>query len=294
MNLKDKQVGRDLNQKMKQIKSFNNTHPLLYLIATPIGNLGEMSSRALEIIQEMDYIACEDTRNTKDLLNKFNINKKLVSLREHNEVEASHHLIDDLKKGLKVAYVSDAGYPAISDPGNILVKIAIENDIAVSVISGGCAFINALVSSNLDTNHFYFHGFLPAKEVEAKKELKELRNKRETIIFYESPHRISTTINLLYEELGDRNISLQRELTKINEEKIYGPLSEIKNIDFSLLRGEMVIVVGGNKEEITISDKEIIEKVTSFINKGLSKKDAVELASETLGVKKNYIKDLIK
>lgn len=279
---------------MKQIKSFNNTHPLLYLIATPIGNLGEMTPRALDVLKEVDYVACEDTRNTKDLLAKFNISKRLVSLREHNEIEASHHVIEDLLNGTKVAYVSDAGYPAISDPGNILVKLCIEKDIAVSVVSGSSAFINALTSSNLNTDHFYFHGFLSPKESEARKELKELREKSETLIFYEAPHRIVNTIKVLFEELGDRKVSLQRELTKLNEEKLYGTLSELNNFDLSSLKGEMVIVVEGNQKEIAISDKEIIEKVEWFINKGLSKKDAIELTCEVLKVKKNYIKDLIK
>ena len=279
---------------MKQIKSFNNTHPLLYLIATPIGNLGEMTPRSLEVLSGVDYVACEDTRNTKELLSKFNLNKRLVSLREHNEVEASKLVIEDLLNGKKVAYVSDAGYPAISDPGNILVKLCVEQDIAISVVSGGCAFINALVSSNLDTDHFYFHGFLSPKENEARKELKLLRDKPETLIFYEAPHRIKDTIKVLFEELGDRKVSLQRELTKLNEEKLYGSLSELNNFDLSSLKGEMVIVVEGNKKEVTYTDKEIIDKVQYLMDKGLSKKDAIELTTEILGVKKNYIKDLIK
>ena len=279
---------------MKKIKSFDNSHPLLYLIATPIGNLGEFSSRAIDVINEMDFIACEDTRNTKDLLQKFNINKRLVSLREHNEVEMSSYVINEIKNGKKVAYVSDAGYPAISDPGNILVKLANENDIAISVVSGSSAFINALVSSNLDTDHFYFYGFLPAKEGEAKKELENIKLIKDTVIFYESPHRIEATINLLLKELGDRKAVLHRELTKINEEKIYGILSELAALDFSLIKGELVIVVEGNKLENTYSDEEIMQRVASFVEKGLSKKDAIELTSEVLGVKKNYIKDLIK
>ena len=279
---------------MKKIKSFDNSHPLLYLIATPIGNLGEFSSRAIEIVNEMDFIACEDTRNTKDLLQKFNINKRLVSLREHNEVEMSSYVINEIKNGKKVAYVSDAGYPAISDPGNILVKLANENDIAISVVSGSSAFINALVSSNLDTDHFYFYGFLPAKEGEAKKELENIKLIKDTVIFYESPHRIEATINLLLKELGNRKAVLHRELTKINEEKIYGTLSELATLDFSLIKGELVIVVEGNKLENTYSDEEIVQRVASFVDKGLSKKDAIELTSEVLGVKKNYIKDLIK
>ena len=279
---------------MKKIKSFDNSHPLLYLIATPIGNLGEFSSRAIDVVNEMDFIACEDTRNTKDLLQKFNINKRLVSLREHNEVEMSNYVINEIKSGKKVAYVSDAGYPAISDPGNILVKLAYENDIAISVVSGSSAFINALVSSNLDTDHFYFYGFLPVKEGEAKKELENIKLIKDTVIFYESPHRIEATINLLLKELGDRKAVLHRELTKINEEKIYGTLSELANLDFSLIKGELVIVVEGNKLENSYSDEEIVQRVASFVEKGLSKKDAIELTSEVLGVKKNYIKDLIK
>lgn len=279
---------------MKKIKSFDNSHPLLYLIATPIGNLGEFSPRALEVINEMDFIACEDTRNTKDLLQKFNINKRLVSLREHNEVEMSNFVINEIKNGKKVAYVSDAGYPAISDPGNILVKLANQNDIAISVVSGSSAFINALVSSNLNTNHFYFYGFLPVKEGEAKKELEYIKLLKDTVIFYESPHRIEETLNLLYRELGDRKAVLHRELTKINEEKIYGTLSELVNLDFSLIKGELVIVVEGNTLENGYSDAEIATRVASFMEKGLSKKDAIELTCEVLRVKKNYVKDLIK
>ena len=278
---------------MKRIKSFDNSHFLLYLIATPIGNLGEFSSRAIEVINEMDFIACEDTRNTNDLLRKFNIQKNLISLREHNEVEASNYVIEEIKKSKKVAYVSDAGYPAISDPGNILVKIANENDIAISVVSGSSAFINALVSSNLDTNHFYFHGFLPAKTVEAKKELEELKDKKETIIFYESPHRIKETLETLYDVLGDRKIVLERELTKINEEKIYGTLQELLTLDFSTIKGEIVLVVEGNKQEKAISDVEIVTYVAYFMKKGMSKKDAIECTSDILKVKKNYVKDLI-
>ena len=279
---------------MKKIKSFDSSHPVLYLIATPIGNLGEFSPRATDVIKEMDFLACEDTRNTRDLLNKFNISKRLVSLREHNEVEMSYFLVSEIKQGKKIAYVSDAGYPGISDPGAILVKIANENDIAVSVISGSSAFINALISSSLDTNHFYFHGFLPAKEGEARRELEAIKNKEETLIFYESPHRIESTIKLMLSTLGDRKVSLQRELTKINEEKIYGTLSELVNIDFSLIKGEIVIVIDGNKEKSIVSDEKIIEVTNRLVSKGMSKKDATEFVSEFLNVKKNYIKDLIK
>ena len=280
---------------MKRIKSFDNSHPVLYLIATPIGNLGEFSSRAIETIKEMDLIAAEDTRNTGDLLNKFGIKKPLVSLREHNEVEASLSLIKQIKEGKKVAYVSDAGYPGISDPGYLLTKLALENDIAVSTISGSSAFLNALVRSGLDTSHFYFHGFLSAKENEAKEELEALKAKHETLIFYEAPHRIIKTLKVMLAVLGDRKVSLQRELTKLNEENIIGTLSELVNIDPSSLKGEMVIVIEGNKDKgDSLSDKEILEKFAYFTSKGVSKKDAIEMIVDIYKVRKNYLKDLIK
>ncbi len=280
---------------MKRIKSFDNSYKVLYLIATPIGNLGEFSPRAIEVVNDSDLVAAEDTRNTGDLLHKFNIKKPLVSLREHNEVEASLNLISQIKGGRKVCYMSDAGYPGISDPGYILVKLCLENNIAVSTISGSSAFLNALVRSGLETSHFYFHGFLSAKENEAKEELEALKDKKETLIFYESPHRIIKTLKLLLEALGDRKVSLQRELTKINEENIIGNLSELVNLDESTLKGEMVIVIEGNKEESSsINDEKIIEFVNSLVTKGLSKKDAIDFISETFEIRKNHIKDIIK
>lgn len=279
---------------MKRIKSFDHSHNLLYLIATPIGNLGEFPTRAIEVINEMDLIAAEDTRNTSDLLHKFNIKKPLVSLREHNEVEAGLNLIKQIKDGKKIAYMSDAGYPGISDPGYILTKLCLENDIAVSTISGSSAFINALVRSGLDTTHFYFHGFLSAKENEAKEELESIKNKSETLIFYESPHRIVKTLKLLLEVLGDRRISLQRELTKINEENIIGSLSELVKLDESTLKGEMVIIVEGNKaNQENYNDEDIIKLVNELVAKGLSKKDAIEFVSNVTKVRKNHIKDII-
>ena len=279
---------------MKRIKSFDNSHPILYLIATPLGNLGEFSSRAIETINQMDLIGAEDTRNTGELLSKFNIKKPLFSLREHNEIEASNYLIEQIKLGKKVAYMSDAGYPGISDPGYLLTKLALENDIAVSVISGSSAFISALVSSGLDSSHFYFHGFLSAKEGEAKTELESLKDKQETLIFYESPHRIEKTLQILLDVLGDRQVSLHRELTKLNEENIIGKLSELSQIDESTLKGEMVIVIEGNKDIKSLSDDEIIEKVNYFISKNMSKKDAIEAVADIYNVRKNKVKDLIK
>ena len=278
---------------MTRNKSFDNSRPILYLIATPIGNLKEMSPRALEIIEGMDIIAAEDTRNAFSLLANYGIKKELFSLREHNEKEASQYLLMRIKDGKKIAYMSDAGYPGISDPGYLLVQEMIKNNIAVSTISGSCAFINALVASGLDTKHFYFHGFLSAKESEAKEELLSLESKKETLIFYEAPHRILKTLNQVRDVLGNRNACLARELTKINEEYIRGTLDELISIDESTLRGEMVLIVEGSKKEECVDDQKIIARVAYFVELGLSQKDAINVVSEEYNVNKNYVKKLI-
>ena len=271
-------------------KSFDNKTPLLYLVATPIGNLQEMSNRALNVLKEMDVIAAEDTRNTFMLLSQYGIKKELFSLREHNELEASKHVIELLKSGKKVAYVSDAGYPGISDPGYLLVKTAIENGISVSTISGSSAFINALVASGLPTDHFYFYGFLSKKGNDAKKALEDMLEREETLIFYESPHHIEETIKLLHSVFGDRRCVIARELTKLNEEYIRGNLLELTELDFSTLKGEMVILVEGKSQsDSEINDSLIQKRLEFIINKGVSKKAAIEIVSDELKVGKNRV-----
>ena len=278
---------------MTRNKSFSSDTNLLYLIATPIGNMSEVSERFVSVVKEMDIIAAEDTRNTGLLLSKLGIKKELFSLREHNENEASAHLIDLIKKGKKVAYMSDAGYPGISDPGYLLVQNALAADIRVSTISGPSAFINALVASGLETKHFYFHGFLSAKENEAKNELEELKEKKETLIFYEAPHRIIKMLNSSLEVLGNRKAVIARELTKINEEYIRGNLSELVQLDETTLKGEMVVLVEGNKVIKTISDEEIIKLVGCYKEKGLSTKDSIEKVANELQIPKNRVKKLV-
>ena len=278
---------------MKRSKSFESENNLLYLVATPIGNMSEVSERTISILSSVDVIAAEDTRNTGSLLAKLGISKELFSLREHNENEASEHVIELIKSGKKVAYVSDAGYPGISDPGYLLVKNALREDIRVSTISGPCAFINALVASGLETNHFYFHGFLPAKDGEAKKELEELKGRKETLIFYESPHRIKRMLINLNDVLGNRKAVIARELTKLNEEYIRGKLLELIEIDESTLKGEMVVLVEGNKEKPIVNETKIRERVGYYMRQGYSKKDATEMVSQELDVPKNQIKKLI-
>ncbi len=272
-------------------KSFENKAPLLYLVPTPIGNLDEFSPRALEVIKEADIIACEDTRVTFKLLNFFDIKKTLVSLREHNEVQESQNIIKYILEGKKVVYMSDAGYPCISDPGSRLVKLALENNINVTCISGPNAFLNALVSSGLDTTHFYFHGFLDSKESVRKEELRNLANKEETLIFYEAPHRIKKTLENMYAIFGARKACIARELTKIHEEFIRDNLKELLEIDEATLKGEMVLIVEGkNKEEQPhLENAEILKMVDAFMEKGMSTKDAIKRVSEITSVNKHYI-----
>ena len=278
---------------MTRNKSFESNTNLLYLVATPIGNMSEVSERMVSILKEMDVIAAEDTRNTGSLLAKLGISKELFSLREHNENEASAHVIKLIKEGKKVAYLSDAGYPGISDPGYLLVQNALANDIRVSTISGPCAFINALVASGLETDHFYFHGFLPAKDGEARKELEELKSRKETLIFYESPHRIHRTLVNMHDVLGERKAVIARELTKINEEYIRGTLLELVQIEEETLKGEMVILVEGNKEKPIINDEKIKERVGYYLERGFSKKEAAEMVAKEMNIPKNHVKKII-
>ena len=276
---------------MKRTQNFVNNKPTLYLIATPIGNLSEFTPRAIEILKEADYVGCEDTRNSKILFDHFGISTTLISCHEHNENEASEQLISYLLNGKNVCYVSDAGYPGISDPGSRLVKKALDNDINVSVVNGSSAFLTALVASGLETDHFYFHGFLASKESQRENELKEMINRKETLIFYESPHRIMKTLVSMQKIFGNRKICLCRELTKKFEEYIRGTLDELVTLDENTLKGEMVVIVEGNKDEISsfVSDEDIMAYVNSLTEVGLSTKDAIKNASSTLKVNKNYI-----
>ncbi|MCB9497986.1 MAG: 16S rRNA (cytidine(1402)-2'-O)-methyltransferase [Erysipelotrichaceae bacterium] len=274
---------------MKRNKSFDNTGFVLYLVATPIGNLSEMSKRAIDTLNDVDLIAAEDTRNTYSLLEKFGIKKELLSLREHNESQASEHLISLIKEGKKVAYVSDAGYPGISDPGQILVKKALESGIKVSTISGSSAFLNALVASGLSTTHFYFYGFLPPKDKEAKEELENIKSRSETTILYESPHRIFKTLSLIKEVLNNRELVLARELTKLNEEYIHGTAEEILTLENEGLKGEMVIIISGCMYKPVVEDTKILNRVGYLIKMGLSNKNAIEITAEEMNISKNYI-----
>lgn len=271
--------------------NYDSDRPLLYLVATPIGNLQEVSPRTIEVLSGVDLIACEDTRVTGKLLSLLGIKKDLISLREHNEVSVSHDLIEKIKKGTKVAYVSDAGYPCISDPGSKLVKICLENEINVAPISGPNAALNALVGSGLCEDHFYFHGFLNAKESVRLEELRELVCRKETLIFYEAPHRIKKTLDAMYEIFGDRKACIARELTKKHEEFIRLGLKNLAELDPETLKGEMVIVVEGCSGEVkpVINNTDIVNMVKSMVDSGMSTKDAIKKVSEVTKINKNTI-----
>jgi 16S rRNA (cytidine1402-2'-O)-methyltransferase len=277
--------------------NFEGNSPLLYLVATPIGNLSEFPPRAQEILAEMDYIACEDTRNSGLLLQHFGIDKPLISCHEHNEESAADKIIPLLQKGKKVAYVSDAGYPVVSDPGNRLVERCLEAGIKISVVNGPSAGICGLVGSGLKADHFYFYGFLKSKPSERKEELKSLINFPNTIVFYEAPHRIKETLADAFSILGERKACLCRELTKTHEEYIHGTLSELAALDESTLLGEMVLVVEGSKTpQITFSDDDIVkileEELQTLTPKGAVSKIAKENAIPKNRVYSIYLKSL--
>lgn len=260
----------------------------LFIVATPIGNLNEISSRALEVLKSVDVIACEDTRNTIKLLSHFDIHTKLITYHNFNEKESSKGIIKLLKEGKSIALVSDAGYPLISDPGYELVNDVIDEGFNITTISGPNAALNALVASGLKTNHYLFYGFLNSKSSQARKELESLKDFPYTIIFYEAPHRIEKTIKLMYEVFGDRKAVIARELTKLHEQYYRDTLDKLINLKD--LKGEIVILVQGyEKKDIQISESELFNKIDNLINIGYKTKEAVNQISEEYNISKNTL-----
>ncbi|MDD3027281.1 MAG: 16S rRNA (cytidine(1402)-2'-O)-methyltransferase [Erysipelotrichaceae bacterium] len=274
---------------MNRQKSFDNSNPTLYLVATPIGNLSEVSYRVITTLKEVDYIAAEDTRVTIKLLNHYDINTKLISHHEHNLNTAITRIIGLLEQGNNIALVSDAGYPAISDPGYELVSAAIEKDINVVVVNGPNAALGALVVSGIAPQPFMFYGFLDHKDKNKRKQLEKLKKYEETIILYESPHRISKTLELMLSIMGDRKIALARELTKKHEEIIRGNISEVLTVAAEL-KGEMVIVVSGNKETKDVEfNNTVIEHINELIELGLSSREAIKEVAKIRNLKKSDV-----
>lgn len=283
---------------MWEQKSFENEENkgILYLVPTPIGNLEDMSFRAVRMMKEADFIAAEDTRNTKKLCNHFEIDTPIVSYHEHNRMVSGAKLIEKLKGGAKIALVSDAGMPTISDPGYELVVEATQEKIAVVPLPGANAALTSLIASGIQTQPFYFYGFLSRQKKDRKKELELLKNQTATMIFYESPHRLKETLQQIEEVLGNRQMTLCRELTKKFEEFIRGTTSEL--VEWSTqgeVRGEFCIIIEGNKEEAVEEDSwweslTIPQHVEHYITvKGQSSKEAIKEVAKDRNIQKREV-----
>lgn len=267
---------------------------ILYLVATPIGNLEDITFRAINILKEVDLIVAEDTRHTLKLLNHYEISKPLISYHRHNEEIKVEGLIEKLKEGQNIAVVSDAGTPAICDPGEVIVKEALKENIKVIPIPGACAFVNALVASGLDTKEFVFYGFLSINKKIRKEKLEQIKKENKTIILYEAPHKLKNTLEDLEEILENRKIVIARELTKIHEEFIKGTAKEILE-KYTEPKGEHVIIIEANpikqedEEKLKINNMTIEEHYKYYENKGFSKNEIIKKIAKDKGVNKNEI-----
>ena len=279
---------------MNRQKSFENEKPTLYLIPTPIGNLNEMTPRAIDILNSVDVIACEDTRNSGQLLKHFGISKRLIAYQNFNEASSTKGIINLLSQGNNVALISDAGYPLINDPGQRVVSEVTALGYNVVPISGCSAFLNALVASGLIAQPFIFIGFLPPSTHDCVKKLRLYQSYPMTLIMYEAPHRIEKMLQSCLDVLGDRHICIARELTKVHEEFIRGTISEILPIA-SELKGEIVVVIEGNQDdyEKDIDMGQILNMVNTSIESGMSTSAAIKEVAKQTGISKNQIYDLV-
>lgn len=281
---------------MRVQKSNLDSTSTLYLVPTPIGNFDDMTFRSVEVLKNVDIIYCEDTRVTKVLLSHFDINTPLKSYHIFNESERLEEIINNLSNGLNIALVSDAGLPCISDPGFLISKHVIENDYNVVSLPGASASLTALIASGLPNEKFYFNGFLSSKQSQRIKQLEQLIDREETIIIYEAPHRITETLQDMYNVLGNRNVVIARELTKKYEEYIRGSLEEIVE-NVKELKGEIVLIVEGCKEKIEVINLNkltITEHFNHYKEKGLSDNDAMKSVAKDRNVSKNVIYKEIK
>ncbi len=273
-------------------KSYDGS-PTLYLVPTPIGNLGDFTFRAVEVLNEVEVIFSEDTRVTINLLNHYNIKKKLIAFHKFNEEQKVDVVLSYLENGKNVAIVSDRGTPVLSDPGEICTKKVIENGYNVVSLPGATAAIPAITASGLDSSKFIFYGFLNSKSSKRKKELEFLKNNKMTIIFYEAPHRILEMLSDLKEVFGDRKISISREISKKFEEIYRGTISEVVNM-LTEVKGEFVIVVEGNKEIVSFDDITIKEHVNMYIDDGLTEKDAIKKVAKERNMSKSDVYKEVK
>ena len=264
----------------------------LYLVGTPIGNLGDLSPRALETLKNVDFIAAEDTRVSLKLLRHFEIKKPLISYHEHNKLSSGDIILEKILSGENCALVTDAGMPCISDPGTELVKLCHEHGIEVLSVPGPSALISALSLSGLPSGSFVFEGFLPAKKGERKARLSALKAEKRTVVLYEAPHKLRNSLRDIYDILGDREISVSRELTKLHEETLRGRVSDfISKYEEEEPRGEFVLVLAAAEtyDENRMSEDEALKLVFAYREQGLSLKEAAKLASLGSGYSKNEL-----
>ena len=267
--------------------SYDNS-ACLYLIPTPIGNFDDITIRSLNILKQVDFILCEDTRETGKLLSYFGIKKKLVSCHEYNELQRSDDVVKELRNGKNIGLVTDQGSPIISDPGFIVVRCVIDAGFNVIGLPGATAFVPALISSGINPSPFLFYGFFQSKESKQIKEMESLKNYPYTIIFYESVHRIEKTLKNMLLVFGDRKISIHREISKLYEEIFRDKISNILN-NLDQLKGEFVIIVEGNHDVVDYSDLNIVDHVKLYLDDGLSEKDALKIVAKERGVSKSVI-----
>ena len=263
---------------------------ILYIVATPIGNLEDITLRALRVLKEVDVIAAEDTRHTQILLNRYGIRTPLTSYHEHNEKSKARQLISRLQQGEKIAVVSDAGTPAISDPGYRLVMEAARAGIRVIPIPGACALAAALSAGGLPTDRFVFEGFLSGKKQQRREQLRALSGETRTLIFYEAPHRVTETLKDLGEIFGDREIVLAREVTKIHEEFLRGRLTDMaQQIADRDIKGEITLLVGGSSGKPEMSQEQLKDEIRELKNGGIRVKEIAEILGEKYGQSKKEI-----
>ena len=262
----------------------------LYVVATPIGNLEDITLRALRVLKEVDVIAAEDTRHTQILLNHYGIRTPLTSYHEHNEKTKARQLMSRLERGEQIALVSDAGTPAISDPGYRLAVEAIQGRIPVIPIPRASALTAVLSANGLPTDRFVFDGFLPAKKQERRARLRALSSETRTLVIYEAPHRLTETLNDLVEILGDREIVLAREVSKVHEEFLRGRLTEVaKQVAGREIKGELTLLIGGSRGQSEVSQEQIEKEIRKLKNDGLRVKEIAEILGEKYGYPKKEI-----
>jgi len=274
-------------------KSFKEVKPTLYVVSTPIGNLSDITYRAVEILGEVDYILAEDTRTSSVLLNRYHIKKPMMSYHEFNKEAQENKIIELLKEGKNFALISDAGTPGISDPGYEIIQAVIQEGFHVVSIPGASAILSALVVSGLVIQPFTFIGFLPKKQMEMKRVLESYKDRKETLVIYESPMRIEKTLNFIYNLFGDRKITLSRELTKAFETIIRTTLKEATLLEHNT-KGEYVLIIEGNQENLTEFNDSILSHVNKFVKSGLSEKDAMKEVAVLRNIPKSEVYKHVK